>query len=321
MEETTAPEHRDADPRVQAPQPVLPFDDAGDEPIAYSLTARARRTVAPDSLPPLAVVGRPAVPSHATAAAVDDGDLERPGDTRPARARALRRAGLSRGEIAVQLDVDPLLVDVWTADVHRSARRAPRRRGPAPAVAEAARAHAEAAPAPRDTAPSGTAPTAPRVPTARERDEAETAFALARADAARSGRSRLGVEADLAAGVGLLLGVARTDAHAITVTVPSTALAAHLVRWITHHLGVPADEVRVVLRLGPRVAGDLARHRWAKELGVPAERIAHARWRGAPTDDAEEAVLRIADPTAAATLAGWCDALVTPAPTEVDLAF
>jgi hypothetical protein len=317
MDETTAPEHRDADPRVQAPQPALPFDDAGDEPIAYRLTARARRTVAPGSLPPLTVVG-PAATSRAAAAADDDGDLERPGDTRPARARALRRAGLSRGDIAVQLGVDPLLVDVWTADVHRSARCATHRRGPEPAVAEAARGHAEVAAATRDAAPAGPPTTSP---TDRERDEAEAAFALARADAARAGRSRLAVDADLAAGVGLLLGVARTDAHAITVTVPSTALAAHLVRWIAHHLGVPADEVRIVLRLGPRVAGDLARHRWAKELGIPAERIAHARWRGAPADEAEEAVLRIADPTAAATLAGWCDALVTPAAAEVDLAF
>jgi transposase-like protein len=301
-------------------QPALPFDDGVDEPIAYRLTARARRSVAPESLPSLAVV-----PGRADAVVASDGDLERPGDTRPARARALRRAGLTAADIAGQLAVDPFLVDVWVADVQapsrratpRATRRAPEtvrpvaavtplvgrsREGRATATATATSAHHdEAAP------PSG--------------DAERTAAALARAEAAREGRERLAREPDLAAGVGLLAGLARTDDHAITITAATPALAAAAVRFATRHLGVAVTDVAVVVRLGPKVAGDLARHRWAAALEVSPSTVAHARWRGAPGDHAEEAILRIADPAAAATLAGWCDALLSPEEHDLDVAF
>jgi hypothetical protein len=71
-------------------------------------------------------------------------------------------------------------------------------------------------------------------------------------------------------------------------------------------------EVRVVLRLGPDAAGDLARHRWASALGLPVDRISHTRWRGAPSPDAVEALVRLHDPALAASVAGWRDALLDP---------
>jgi hypothetical protein len=94
-----------------APQPSLPFDGVADAPIPYSLTARARRTVAPDDLPALRVISDPPAPTTpADAGAAQQLDDER-SDTRPARARALARAGTPLPAIAQQLDVDELLVE------------------------------------------------------------------------------------------------------------------------------------------------------------------------------------------------------------------
>ena len=79
-----APEHH----RPSAEQPLLPLDDhepipfvltTEEEPIGFALTARARRAVAPDSLPDLSVVRHPAV-----APPEPDGAIDGPGDTRPA---------------------------------------------------------------------------------------------------------------------------------------------------------------------------------------------------------------------------------------------
>lgn len=77
-------------------QGTLPLD--GDEPIPFRLTARARRAVAPDTLPPLEVV--------------DPAD-----DTLRARARALRRAGVDAADVAAELRVASHVVAAWTADV------------------------------------------------------------------------------------------------------------------------------------------------------------------------------------------------------------
>ncbi|MFP4312286.1 MAG: hypothetical protein ACLFS9_09965, partial [Nitriliruptoraceae bacterium] len=107
-------------PLARPEQPRLPLPDgpgdrdgaadpAGadhDQPIGFALTARARRVVAPDSLPELSVVPAVAEPVE-----------EDPDDTRPARARALRRAGVPVARIAAQLDIDPLLVTAWTGAV------------------------------------------------------------------------------------------------------------------------------------------------------------------------------------------------------------
>lgn len=264
-----------------APQPPLPFRDEAEAPIAYELTARARRTVAPASLPPLVVV--------------PDTDLERPGDTRPARARALRRAGTSVAKIARQLQVDELAVHAWVADVDARAhhRRAARPPTPRPTVSvRPAPSAVSALPAPAG---------APVV-----LSDQEHAHAVAEA------RARLLDDVELAAGVGLLVALTQDDAHAVTFTTEDLRVARRLVRWLRRDGGLARSDVRVALRLGPTVAGDVARHRWASELDISLDHVAHTRWRTAPDPGAIEAIVRLPDPRLASQLAVWRVALLEP---------
>lgn len=97
-------------------QPALPFEaEPGESPIGYVLTARARRAVAPESLPDLSVV--PGDP--------EETEPFDPHDSRPARARALRRAGRGADEVAALLDVTPEVVARWTDGVAPVRRRRP----------------------------------------------------------------------------------------------------------------------------------------------------------------------------------------------------
>jgi hypothetical protein len=275
-----------APPDATAAQPPLPFDEAADRPIPFSLTARARRVVAPQALPPLTVVpGGPGRTARAWSGARaprpdrDGGDrsgaTELPDDTRPARARALRRAGVGTAAIARKLAVDELLVRAWVGDTVPAPTAAPE---PEPAV---------------------------------DREET-TGFALARAAAADEARGLIRTDAAFAAGLGLIAAVVATDAHAATFATTRPALAARIIGWLRDRAGVDPGSLRVVLRLGSGVAGDLARHRWAESLGVPVSVVVHTRWHGAPAPDAVEALVRVPDPATAATLAGWCDALLDP---------
>lgn len=100
-------------------QPMLPFEHATpDAPINYELTARARRLVASSTLPDLTVL--PGLDEDRSAAD--------PFDTRPARARALRRSGRNLPEIAAELAVGEELAATWTLDVAREPVRVRRRR-------------------------------------------------------------------------------------------------------------------------------------------------------------------------------------------------
>jgi hypothetical protein len=270
-----------------AAQPALPFDETADQPIPFRLTARARRVVAPQALPPLTVVpsateptarrwGGSLVSRPARDHDEDHGVGERPGDTRPARARALRRAGVGPAAIARKLEVDELLVRAWVGDT---------------AVTPVA------------------APPAPQPATEHEET---TGYALVRAAATEEARDLIRADAIFAAGLGLVAGVVATDLHAATFATSRPELAARIVAWLRERAGVEPGSLRIVLRLGTGVAGDLARHRWAETLGVPLAAVVHTRWHHAPAPDAVEALVRIPDPTVAATLAGWCDALLTP---------
>lgn len=311
----------DADTRVVA-QPSLPFDADGggdaDAPIAFTLTsrarrtvapipfeltARARRTVAPGDLPDLRVVD----PSGPTAPGVSapqdarsDGDLDDPRDTRPARARALRRAGTSLADIAAELEVDDLLVRAWVGDV------------PAPsATLQTQRRRRRATSDPVSPTTSGTA--AP--PTGSQAGRR-------RAAACEQARLRLAADPAFAAGLGLLAGLAEIDPHAVTLTTTRPEVLAAARRWLDEHLPTDVGRVRLVLRLGGGVAGDLARHRWAQRIGLDAGAVASTRWHAAPAPDAVQGLLRIADPVVAATLAGWCDALLAVTSGQLeDLAF
>lgn len=265
---------------AQPSLPIVGFEDDADEPIGYSLTARARRAVVPDELPALRVVDAGA---PYDGGAPDDADLEQPGDTRPSRARALRRAGATFSEIAAELEVEELVVRAWVGAVGaRRPRRTVRRDAVAPS---------------------------PSTDDERRDTDRRAGFALARAAAAAEIEHRLG-DPSFASGLGVVSAVLTTDEHAATLRTERLEVAAAAVRWLQHHAGVAPTELRVVLRLGPDIAGDLARHRWAKALDLPTERVLHARWRGAPAGDAVEALVRVPDGTVAATLAGWSDALL-----------
>jgi hypothetical protein len=273
-------------------QQPLPFDDEADHPIPFALTARARRTVAPDRLPPLEVVteraGAVDLRSRPSGDDEDDGNLDDPTDTRPARARALRRAGIPVARIAQQLRVDDLAVRAWTGD-----------------VATGHLDDAEEPPVPASVVPGGHARTSGPA-------DDRTAFELARAAAREEALTRLTAEVDFAAGVGLVAALAEVDAHAVTLASPHPEVLGRVLSWLAAQAGVELDRVRVVLRIGPDVAGDLARHRWASGLGVPVERVSHTRWRGSPSPDATDALVRLHDPALAASVAGWRDALLAP---------
>jgi len=143
-------------------------------------------------------------------------------------------------------------------------------------------------------------------------DHHRTAFELARAAARDEARRSRLADPEFAGGIGLLAGVAEIDPHAVTITTVEPEVASAALRWLRGQLDIDPNRVRVVLRVGPRVAGDLAAHRWARQLEVARDGVAVASWRQAPNDDVEQVLLRIADPTVAATVAGWRDALLAP---------
>lgn len=318
----------------------LPYDDEAERPLGLVLTARGRRAIAAADLPDLQVVPDPApgpVPAPAAEPAPAVAPLpieEDPSDTRPSRARALRRAGRSPARIAEQLEVDELLVRAWVADVapfRGRRRRVVTEEGPAAEHEGAERGvddeHERDLARARARHPSAGARHRRTVlPGAGVRDdgleEQRTSFQLARAAACQEAhRSRLRDPA-FAAGVGLVAGTAEFDPHAVTMTTSDPELASAVLSWVRQQMPVEEARIRVVLRVGPRGAGDLAAHRWARALAVDRGRVAVTTWRNAPAEDAEQVLLRIADPTVAATLAGWRDALLHPSGSDpADVAF
>jgi hypothetical protein len=276
-----------------------PTDTAHDQPIGFALTARARRAVAPGTLPELSLVGV----GSTDVAPRRNGELEEPGDTRPARARALRRAGVPLSAIGRQLDADPLAITAWVGEVAPSTR--PRRphgtRTSAPVGAEP------------DERPAATAPTAD--------EELEVAAQLAQAAAAELARQRLCDDPGFGIAVGLLAATATTDRHAVTITATDARQVARTVGALTAEDPAVPVLVRVIVRVGPQLAGDLVRHRVAAELGVDPVQVSWTRWRSAPRPDAVQLLVRIAEPSLAATVAGWIDAALEPAPQPLDIAF
>jgi hypothetical protein len=310
-------------------QQALPFDDEAERPVPYALTARARREVAPEAVPDLEVVppvpakddpsdatrttdprgrstataparrGRPAASRGGQPASrrpaghptEDDGALDEPADTRPSRARALRRAGVGVPQIARQLGVEELTVRAWVGDL-----------GGAPG------AHHQA----------GGLVALPGLPAA---GVGADPAGRRRERAREEGRLRLRQDPRFAAGLGLLVGAGEVDAHGVGVRTHDPRVVAAIIDWLTEYGGVRPERIRVVLRLGPKVAGDLARHTWSGELRLPLEQLTHTRWRGAPDPQAVEALLHVTDERLAARLTGWMQALLEPEPTPLDAAF
>ena len=272
-----------------------------DEPIPFGLTVRARREIAPDELPDLRLVD-----------GANDGAVDRPGDPRPAQARALRRSGLSIPTIADRLDVEELVVRAWTADTkvrarggEATTRRVRARPAPAPAGAVGP------APVPAPVVPQGTVAA----------DERPAVQARARTEAHREALVRLRSDPGFAGTVGLLAGTALVEPAALSWATNRPPIAARLLEQLRSECDLAPQQVRVVLRIGPGVAGDLVRHDWSRMLELPLERIVHTRWATADSPDALEAMCRITDPQVAATVAGWCDAFFDPRAVSLELAF
>lgn len=296
---TTREVDRTGDPADTAPasgpeQATLPFDASLDEPIPFTLTARARRVVAPESLPELTLLTEddPQADPGAEQASFHDvvpSELDDPHDTRGARARALRHAGVDVAQIADELDVDPLVVRAWVDDISP--------------VASAAR-RLQAVPG---------RPTPTREQRARQaarHRRVEEAFETTRATARRAATERIASDPGFVSGLGLVSGVAEVSPQAVVITTRDRAVARAAVRWLADTVDLEPTRVRVVLRLAPQVAGDLAVHAWHEATGLSAERISFTRWRSAPSSEAVEAMIRIADPRVAGALAGWRDALL-----------
>ena len=109
---------------INAVPVALPFDDEGDAPVPFALTAAAHRAIDPSDVPTLRVVrdrsdAPEAPPTTDAPAAVTAHD-----DLRPAQARALRRSGMRIPTIAAAMGVDAALVTAWTADLASDRRGA-----------------------------------------------------------------------------------------------------------------------------------------------------------------------------------------------------
>jgi len=253
-------------------QPSLPWD----EPVPFDLTARGRRLVAADALPRLRVVdGMPHQPV----------DLDGPDDTRRVRARALQRAGLSREEIAGELDADPLHVDGWVGDLPH----VPRLRVVRPAAPP---------PAPGGEPGPAVAPDGP--------DGWDEAVAAAREEAAR----RTDVDPGLRAGLGLLGALLRPDRHALLLDSDEAALLVAAWAWTRVTLQVDEPELaRLLVRHAPDEPGDRVAHRCAEQLGLDPSRVATTRDPGVPVGR-PRLRLRLADPEVALRAAGWREHLL-----------
>lgn len=288
------PDTHATSPRDQGVQAVLPLDLDPDEPVPYRLTPKARRVVAPDAVPALEVVTPPPAEqvSPAESSHQVPVDLDDPHDPRSARARALRRGGMSVVAIAHRLDVDELAVRTWTGDLDLRGRRRPR-----------LRAVREVGSHPTGTAAPGTSPDDDRL--ARH----HAAFARARRAAADEAGPRL-ADPVFVRGLALTVAAAEFDEHALLVAVRDRDVAHTVRQWLVEHAGVDPRDLRVVVRLGDRAGADLVLHRWADALDLPPERLARTHWRSAPSRDAVEVLVRVPDARVAARVAGWRDALL-----------
>lgn len=293
-------------PFDQIPPIAVPYDDEADQPIAFSLTARARRVVAPDALPALRVID-------------DDGALEPPNDTRPARARALHRAGVSIDDIGRQLDVDDLVVRAWLGSLVATSptRRArpPRHDHERPGVAAAPRSGVDLPDPPAFRAP----PVARIGPRTRAVDEVAATDDLWR-DAVEEARRRLTDDPRFALGVGMLASLAATDRFSVTLISDRAEAVGAVMGWLYEHAQVDVATPRVILRLGEQAAADLERHRWSDKVGVPIGRISFTR-SGGIRPSSTVAFVRIHDPILASRVTGWCDALLDPRDLTADAAF
>lgn len=273
-------------PQLPATADPLPARTTDEHPVSYQLTARARRVVAPETLPELSVLPSSPAADSGGADAHDGtaGPCSDPFDPRPAQARALRRSGRSIAEIVDRLEASPVLVARWCRDVaSRPARRAP----------------TPAAPAGAD----------------RVRDErvVRSNRGVGRAGDVAHDRVRGLLEtADgpPAALEEVVASAVRVVAATVSVTVAAPDLAAAAVGWLCAEAFADRRQLRVVLEVSDDVAADRAVRRWAEWLGIDPTAITVTVDR-APHREGVRATLRITDPRVATALLAWQKALRT----------
>lgn len=255
-------------------QPSLPFDV--DAPIPFAPTARARRRLAPQTLPPLRLVATPGLPRPTPSQALRHGDaapIVDASDPRRVRARALVRAGLGVDVVAAELAADEAAVVVWTADL-------PVRGRPASAPDGAGRA------TPRDAEAEPRLVGAPAVPAAASVDEAVER-------GRRDGR--------YAAGLALVAANARSTPHGVVVRVEDRELAARLLGWLLDVARVDPLRLRVIAVVEPEVAADRVRHELLGDAPLPKDRVHVTR----SARDRPAVVLRISDAAVAERVRAW----------------
>jgi len=268
----------------------LPFDDASDGPVPFTLTAAARRGVLGHTLPPLRSVPDPvpaSVPDTGPASGPASGtvtgsatggarqssaDASAPVDTRPVQARALLRSGMPVSTIAAALGSDVTEVQGWTEDlVDELARR--RRR----AAAEHPRSHRPLAT--REPSAAGDAP----APVERERLLAGLAFALT-----------------------------STDDHGVSILHDRLGPVAVLLDALREQLPGITTGMRVALRVGRGASADRTAAVVADRLGLERSRMVVGRV-DAGRASSMEIRIDIPDRDAARLVRSWRDDPGSPA--------
>lgn len=303
MDAEDAPQQDDA---VEAQARLFDLDD--DAPIPFGLTTRARRAVAPESLPTLRVVPeddpadeasppagalRPAgsvieLPDGSALELVERGQdwssrVDDVRDTRRARARAMARAGVDVATIADDLEAAPDLVAGWVADVARPRRAV--RSVPRP---------------PRRARPRGAQPEPPAP--AEESAAALRALASSEVAAARA-------DGRFAVGLALVAVHAEVTDHAVVLAMDDAGLAADLTRWLLDELGADPGRIRAVVRRRLDEHGDAAVAAFVDRSGLARSRVnvSTVRRQARPLD----VLIRVADPAVAARVRGWRGAVET----------
>jgi hypothetical protein len=107
------------------------------------------------------------------------------------------------------------------------------------------------------------------------------------------------------AGVAVLGALSDVDGKAVILSSDRPAPLAQVLAFLRGEFGVAPANVRVVLRLGPVVAGDRAVNDWAAALDLPADRFRQVRSGRVPTSDGIEVLVRITGGGIATTVGTW----------------